>query len=388
MKSQLSSSDDDEVDAYPSSPLVTSCWWRSAAKFEECARLKHGFPNISSLTPRLRLFRELERLALIAHEGLNELRYKLQIYRSGDYWVPTGGLKKEEMDIPPIVTILLVGFSSSGKSSLVNLMYSVLGRTGLVLFAQTKSGSGKKNYTTMFMEEHNVLRSIKSGFCVYDSRGFNYDKVGEALEELSSWMSDGVHHNQLCLRSGDHNVLLKDIDAEQLSSRNSSKFIQRRVNCAMVVVNVAEVYKALKAGDSKPLEATKELFCSSALRNCNENPILILTHGDLLTSEERIEGRLKICESLGISETNGIYDVVCLTEYGFLAEESDPVSAYNVAEAVYRALLISDREHLPKKTLQDWTLFILSWLMSLMAIFFAFLAQICSALGHSNKLKR
>ncbi|KAJ9171760.1 hypothetical protein P3X46_015078 [Hevea brasiliensis] len=381
MKNQLSSSDED--DEYPSSGMMY-CWWRSAAKFEECSRLKVALPKIAGLTPRLRVLRELERLALIANEGLNELRYKLQMYRSGDFWVPTGGIKKEEMDIPPVITILLVGFSASGKSSLVNLMYSVLGRTGLVPFAQTSSGSAK-NYETMYMEEHNVLRSLQSGFCVYDSRGFNYDKMGEALEELSSWMIDGVHHNQPCLRSGDH-TLLKD-DAETAALRSSSKFVQRRVNCSMVVVNIAEVHKALKAGDSKPLEATRELFCSPALRNCNENPILILTHGDLLTTEERIEGRLKLCERLGISETNCVYDVVCLTEYGFLAEESDPVTACAVAEAVYRALLISDRGHFPKKNFQDWAVFILSWLMTFMGILFAFLAEICTTLGHRKKLK-
>ncbi|KAJ6390428.1 hypothetical protein OIU77_024608 [Salix suchowensis] len=55
--------------------------------------------------------------ALIAQEGLDEVRYKLQMYRSGDFWVPTGGIKKEEMDVPPVITILLVGFSGSGKSS-------------------------------------------------------------------------------------------------------------------------------------------------------------------------------------------------------------------------------------------------------------------------------
>lgn len=44
------------------------------------------------------------------------------------------------MDIPPVNTILLVGFHNAGKSSLVNLMYSVLGRSGLVPFAKTTSG--------------------------------------------------------------------------------------------------------------------------------------------------------------------------------------------------------------------------------------------------------
>lgn len=66
----------------------------------------------------------------------------------------------------------------------------------------------------------------------------------------------------------------------------------------------------------------------------DENPILILTHGDKLSMEDRIDSRLKICEHLGISETAGVYDIVCLTEYGFLADEIDPVTAYALTEAV------------------------------------------------------
>lgn len=89
------------------------------------------------------MLRELERLALVAHEGLSELRHKLLVYRSGDFWMPTGGISKEQMDIPPQITILLAGFSASGKSSLVNLMYSVLGRSGLVPFTVTQTSSGK-----------------------------------------------------------------------------------------------------------------------------------------------------------------------------------------------------------------------------------------------------
>ncbi|KAL5862986.1 hypothetical protein ACOSQ3_000500 [Xanthoceras sorbifolium] len=378
MKSQLSYSEEDE---YDSSRMMNS-WWRSAAKFAECVKLKLDFPNVSSLTPRLRVLREMERLALIAPEGLNELRHKLLNYRSGDFWVPTGGIKKEEMDIPPVITILLVGFSGSGKSSLINLMYSVLSRSGLILFAQTSSGNSS-NFTTMNMVEHNVLRSMRSGFCVYDSRGFDYNRPSEGLVELSSWMSEGVHHNQLCLRSADYGAIMKnEVDIDNM--RSPSKFVQRRVNCAMVVANIAEISKALKAGDSNPLEATRQLFCAPDLRKWNENPILILTHGDLLSAEERIEARLKICECLDISEISGVYDIVCLTEYGFPAEECDPVTAYAVTEAVYRALLISDRGHFPKKNFQDCAAVVLSWLMCFIADFFAFLADICSRLGHSR----
>lgn len=141
MRGQLSSSSCEE-DEYELSRSVY-CWWRSAANFDECVKLKYDLPNISILTPRLKVLREMERLALIAPEGLNELRHKLQMYRSGDFWVPTGGFSKEEMDIPATITILLVGFTGSGKSSLVNLMYSVLGRSGIIPFAQTSLGKPK-----------------------------------------------------------------------------------------------------------------------------------------------------------------------------------------------------------------------------------------------------
>ncbi|XP_058188279.1 uncharacterized protein LOC131304854 [Rhododendron vialii] len=378
MKNQRLPSDKEEE--YEASQMASCCWWRSAAKFEECAKLKSEVPpDLSKVTPRLKVLREMERLALVSLEGLDDLRHKLFSYRCGDFWVPTGGFKKEEMDIPPVNTILLVGFHNAGKSSLVNLMYSVLGRSGLVPFAKTTSGLGP---TTMSMEEHNVLRSMRSGFCVYDTMGFDYDRVDECVEELMEWVSDGVHHKQVCLSLGNSELRKEELGVP--SFRSSSKFAKRKVNCVMVVANISEIWKALKASDKNPLEDIKSLFRSPALRHCNENPILILTHGDKLSTEDRIESRLRICEHLGISEATGVYDIVCLTEYGFLADESDPVTAYALTESVYRALLISDRNHLPKKNFQDWALLVLSWLMCLIGALFALLASFFSKLGRKH----
>ncbi|KAL3531515.1 hypothetical protein ACH5RR_010837 [Cinchona calisaya] len=361
-------------------------WWRTATKFDECVKLKMDLPNISMISPTCKVLREMERLASIASEGLHELRQKLSAYRSGDMWLPIGGKEKKDMDIPPVNTILLVGFHNAGKSSLVNLMYTILGRSGLVPFAQTCQiySENSTNYASFLMEEHNVLRSTRSGFCVYDTRGFDYDCVDETLTQLSEWMTDGVRHNQLCLRQRDH--LTNRAELEIHSSRSCAMYANRRVNCVMVVVNVEEIREAVKVGDKKPLEALRQLFALAASKKSNENPILILTHGDKLSTEDRIYIRLKICESIGTSESNGTYDIVCVTEYGFLPDEVDPVTAYALTEAVYRALIISDRGHLPKRKLQDSVSLVLSWFMCSIAKFFAFFAHFFSRLGR-KKLK-
>ncbi|XP_068663723.1 uncharacterized protein [Aristolochia californica] len=354
-------------------------WWRSAKEFDLEGHLK--IDNGSNLTPRVKVLREMERLALIAPDSLDELRHKLLSYRPGDLWLPTGGIKKEEFDIPPAITILLVGFSGSGKSSLINLMYSVLGRAGLIPFAQTSVNSlGPR---TMYLEEHNVLRSTRSGLCLYDSRGLDYQNKKESFAGVTDWLEDGVQHCQLCSRAS-------DVGIEPPSLVSASRFVKRRVNCPLVVANIAEIYRALLAGDSKPLDATRELVYLPALWNKDEAPLLILTHGDLLSMEERLEGRVKICQFLGISETTGAYDIACITENGFLAEELDPVTAYSVMEAIFRALIISDRTHRPKKNYKDILLLWLSVVLLAFSSFFACLSDCFSKLGSKggNKLKK
>lgn len=115
-----------------------------------------------------------------------------------------------------------------------------------------------------------MLRSSRNGFCIYDTRGFDYDRVDEALLELKEWMAvDGVHHKKLCSRPGDH-LLLPILNTNELEDVSSSMFIKRRVNCVMVVANASEIYKSLRLGDFKPLDALKKLFCSSSLNKSSE----------------------------------------------------------------------------------------------------------------------
>lgn len=119
----------------------------------------------------------------------------------------------------------------------------------------------------------------------------------------------------------------------------------------------------------------------------DDNPILILTHGDKLTTEERLLGRIAICECLGIQETTGAYDIACMTENGISPEESDPVTAFALTEAIYRALIQSDRTHLPKRRAIDWILLWMSWMMCAISAFFASLAYVFSKMARKNRLK-
>ncbi|KAL1548151.1 hypothetical protein AAHA92_16424 [Salvia divinorum] len=370
MKNHLFSSDEDQNGVARSSSF---CWWKSLEEFDENGNLKTEM-NSSDISKRMRVLREMERLAFVSVEGFDDFRHKLLSYRAGDLWLPVGGIKKEDMDIPAVITILLTGLVGSGKSSLINLMYSVLGRSGLIPFAQTSGESS--SYTTMFLEEHNVLRSPRSGLCVYDTRGFDQIRIDEGIDEVSTWMTAGVRHNQPCYRSGDDRKFMRS---------NSSRYVKRRVNCVIVVADLLLIHEAFKSGDYKSIEALKSLFHLDCIKNLNENPILILTHGDILSAEDRIGARLKICEYLGIPETSGAYDVACLTEKGILVEDCDPVTAFALTEAVYRALLQSDRSHLPKRKFVDLIIMFLLWIMSCIATFFAILAHFFSKFGHHDK---
>ncbi|CAA6654358.1 unnamed protein product [Spirodela intermedia] len=308
----------------------------------------------------------MERLALVGHDSLDDLRHKLLSYRAGDLWVPAGGVPKEALDVPPVVTILLVGAAGSGKSSLVNLMYSVLGAPG----SSPSPAPPRKNGGTSCLEEHNVLRSTRNGFCVYDSKGFEYDEAAEGIEEMAGWVEDGVRHRQPCGGAA-------ELEARFRFAGPPARFAKRRVNSVI----------GPEGGDTRPLNATRALFHSPSLRAVAENPILALTHGDMLAAEERIEARLMVCEMLGVSEATGAYDIACLNEYGLLVDEFDSVTAYSLAEAVYRSLLAADRSHPPKRKLTEWLFHAVACFMWSLSAFCAFLSFCFSSLARRQRCK-
>lgn len=123
----------------------------------------------------------------------------------------------------------------------------------------------------MYLEEHNVLRSLRSGFCVYDTRGLDVNQMREGLDDVSEWMSNGVRHYQLCLRPGD-DVFRREAPVTPIMG--NARFGRRQVNCALVVANMAQICNGVKSGDLKPMEATKDLFHCPALRRSSTNLVV------------------------------------------------------------------------------------------------------------------
>ncbi|RWW18593.1 hypothetical protein BHE74_00027145 [Ensete ventricosum] len=229
---------------------------------------------------------------------------------------------------------------------------------------------------------------MRNGFCVFDSRGLDRDRMGDGLEEVAEWMEKGVRHRQPC-----RGASLLDASAP------AKRFVRRRVNCVILVANLRELHRSLLSGDAGPLEATYDLvhhppikINSSISSNTQlshsraaEKPILVLTHGDELSPEERMEARVKVCEHLGVPDTNGVYDIPCVNEYGAAVDEMDPTTAYAVAEIILRALMVADRSRRPKARIKDRLLLVLAWAMCALSAWFAFLSRCCAKLGRANR---
>lgn len=132
-----------------------------------------------------------------------------------------------------------------------------------------------EHHSTMCLEEHNVLRSASNGFCVFDSRGLDYEKMVESFDGLFQWMEDGVRHHQECRREGDEDE--PNGEPSGLCWFESSKYAKRRVNCVFVVANMAEICGAVKDGNKKPLEATKSLFTCPAINKCSNISLISLS---------------------------------------------------------------------------------------------------------------
>lgn len=243
-------------------------------------------------------------------DKFEELRKKICTYVPGKDLRPAGGKILEEYDIPEITTLLLVGPMGVGKSTLVNNMIRVLNqKTEGFDFAQVLAQQGENG--TFLLEEYNVCG--ESGkVAVFDSRGLPSIDTNEGRAIIQSWMVNGVRHGQKVVRLSDSSGEKENLEARaRLAHHTLAK--KRTVNFVVLVVSAVSLHQMIKRGDEMAIRNLKRLCTSPYLSVKDDRPVLVMTHGDRLTSDDRIETQIFLGKVLGVSPLDYVFDIAGYT---------------------------------------------------------------------------
>ncbi|KAG6428325.1 hypothetical protein SASPL_112576 [Salvia splendens] len=191
---------------------------------------------ISKSTPRIKLLIEMERLGLIGSAGLNDLRHKILSYRAGDFCLPIGGIERERERER--------GYGNPTSHHNLAHWLDCL-------------------WQKLFHQSHEWVLRVRHA-------GVDQNHMEEGLEEVSTWMTDGVRHHQPCKRAGDENIKGLIQLSESMEFTNS-RYINRKVNLVMVVTDLSEIHRAFKSGDLEPIVALRTLFHFPPIKNSSKS---------------------------------------------------------------------------------------------------------------------
>ncbi|CAK8541471.1 unnamed protein product [Lathyrus sativus] len=282
----------------------------------------------------LQSFNELK----IDSESLKKGKKKILSYRPGTWIWKARGLKVCDYDVPETTCLILVGPSRSGKTSLINRISKVFNDKFEPARAQVSYNSliGDGTY---FLHEYMIPRNSNS-ICLYDTRSLS-DNSHQNHKMLKNWMTKGVRDGELVVRSTDNQRL-----SESLKCKGDKKgFIsskRRKVNFVIYVVNGLSVLSAMKsaggASEAQYIKTVVSTFNYPFLSFKDDKPVLVLTHGDLLSLSDRARVRAFLGELLGIPPTQ-IFDI---------PDYDDPVTESAIIGMLRHTLEHADR-NFPQK---------------------------------------
>ncbi|GAU13376.1 hypothetical protein TSUD_175280 [Trifolium subterraneum] len=282
----------------------------------------------------------------IDSNNLKEAKEKILRYRPGTWTEKVGGLKLCDYDVPETTCLILVGPSGSGKSSLINRISKVFDDDKFAPERAQISYNSLIVDGTYFLREFMIPRESNS-ICLYDTRSLS-DNSHENSKMLKNWMTKGVRHGELVVRSRDSQRLSKSLKCKS-GKKGFFSSKRRKVNFVICVVNGLSVLNAMEnaRGDleAQYIEAVVSTFncaylsfkvywqilgnrervqCQLAdfkledrvsfetgriVRTFDDKPVLVLTHGDLLSLTDRARVRAYLGELLGIPPTKQIFDI-------------------------------------------------------------------------------
>ncbi|KAL7172812.1 hypothetical protein ACSBR2_032312 [Camellia fascicularis] len=242
-------------------------------------------------------------------ENLYEAKSKILSYIPGAWIEKVGGMKLSDYDVPNTTSLLLIGPKGSGKSSLVNRISRVFEDDQFASDRAQVSYNSSVGDGTYFLQEYKIPRGSTS-FCLFDTRCLS-DDSSKNMEMLKHWMTKGVRHGELVVRDSDSSTLKTRMMCKARQSGYYSSEI-RMVNFVIFVVNGLSVLKSLDSDDEAEKNYTQLIATSF---NCpflsfkDDKPVVVVTHGDLLSIPERARVRVHLGELLGIPPTTQIFDI-------------------------------------------------------------------------------
>ncbi|XP_009348367.2 uncharacterized protein LOC103940015 isoform X1 [Pyrus x bretschneideri] len=292
----------------------------------------------------------------IRSKDLEEAKSKILSYTPGAWIDRVGAVKPRDYDVPNTTTLLLVGPKGSGKSSLVNRISKVFEDDKFASERAQVSYNSSIGDGTFFLHEYMIPR-CSSSFCLYDTRSLS-DNSPENIKILKHWMEHGVRHGELVVRDSDspslrNTMMYKDRDDGYLFSEI------KNVNFVIFVVNGLSVLKSMESNEDAETQYTEMIasaFKSRYLAFKDDKPLLVVTHGDLLSLDERARVRVHLGELLGIPPTTQIFDIP--------VESSDAVTQLTIVDMIRYSLEHAEK-NLPRKRKVE-TLSLLSCMLLLL----------------------
>ncbi|KAK0589143.1 hypothetical protein LWI29_010251 [Acer saccharum] len=241
---------------------------------------------------------------------LGEAKTRILSYSPASWIENVGGMKLGDYDVPKTTSLVLVGPKCSGKSSLINRISKV--------FEDDKFASERAQVTynssvedgTYFLQEYKIPRGSNS-FCLYDTRSLS-DVPSINIDMIKHWITKGVRHGEPVIRESDSSSLRDRIKCK--ARKNSCQLSENRmVNFFIFVVDGLSVLKSMESdGDDVEKQYTQMIttaFNCPYLSFKDDKPVVVVTHGDLLSLTDRARVRTHLGELLGVPPMQQIFDI-------------------------------------------------------------------------------